>query len=135
MGEQQTDNLVSVATTNYPDRLGARIVNRPSRFDDRIFVGMPSETARLAYLRKTTSNGSQMSDDAVQKWARETKGLSIAHLREMVAAVLCLDQDYDDVLGRLRSMNERPKEVNGFAKRNLGFEHQQGVVNTGRGGL
>lgn len=120
-GEQQTDNLVSVATTNYPERLGARIVNRPSRFDDRIFVGMPSEAARLTYLRKATSNGSQMSDDLVQKWARETNGFSIAHLRELVAAVLCLDQDYDDVVSRLKSMNERPKDIDGFAKRNLGF--------------
>lgn len=120
-GESQTDNVVFVATTNYPDRLGARIVNRPSRFDDRIFVGMPSETARLAYLRKATTNGSMLSNKTVLKWAKETEGLSIAHLRELVAAVLCLDQEYNDVLGRLRSMSERPKEIDGFQKRKLGL--------------
>ena len=49
-GEAQVDNIVYLATTNYPDRLGARIVNRPSRFDERIFVGMPSAVARRSYL-------------------------------------------------------------------------------------
>lgn len=120
-GESQTDNVVYLATTNYPERLGARIVNRPSRFDDRIFVGMPSETARRVYLRKATSNGQVMAAAEVDKWAADTDGLSIAHLRELVAAVLCLDQTYEDVLARLRSMNERPKDVDGFAKRKLGM--------------
>lgn len=121
-GESQTDNVVYVATTNYPERLGARIVNRPSRFDDRIFVGMPSETARLAYLRKaTTVNGNKLALQQVSLWAKDSDGLSIAHLRELVAAVLCLDQEYRDVLQRLKSMNERPKDIDGFAKRKLGL--------------
>lgn len=115
-GEQQTDNVVSVATTNYPERLGARIVNRPSRFDDRIFVGMPSMAARLTYLKKATGNS-----DFAEHWANETEGLSIAHLRELVAAVICLDQQYEDVLKRLRSMNERPKDVDGYVNRKPGF--------------
>ncbi len=118
-GEQQTDNIVSIATTNYPERLGARIVNRPSRFDDRIFVGMPSLAARLAYLRKATGDS-----DFAESWANETEGLSIAHLRELVAAVICLDQEYSDVLKRLRTMNERPKDVEGYQKRNAGFLNQ-----------
>jgi hypothetical protein len=120
-GESQTDNVVYLATTNYPERLGARIINRPSRFDDRIFVGMPSQVARLAYLRKATTNGSPMDDATVQKWAKETDGLSVAHLRELVAAVLCLDQEYDDVLARLRSMSERPREADGFTRNKLGL--------------
>lgn len=123
-GEQQTDNLVSIATTNYPDRLGARIVNRPSRFDDRIFVGMPSLAARRVYLEKATGI-------LQNRWAEETEGLSIAHLRELVAAVMCLDQDYYDVLKRLKSMNERPKEVDGYRQRTVGFE-MVGNLGSGR---
>jgi SpoVK/Ycf46/Vps4 family AAA+-type ATPase len=37
-GENRIANVVYVATTNHPERLGARIVNRPSRFDERILV-------------------------------------------------------------------------------------------------
>lgn len=140
-GEFAVNNIVYVATTNYPERLGARIVNRPSRFDERIYVGMPSRAAREAYLRKALAKftfaddeevmpagydpriaRAQRLEERVTKWAQDTKGLSIAHLRELVAAVLCLEQDYDDALQRLRSMCERPKDVDGFAHRNLGFE-------------
>jgi Cdc6-like AAA superfamily ATPase len=40
-GENQTDNVVFLATTNYPERLGERILNRPSRFDERILIDVP----------------------------------------------------------------------------------------------
>lgn len=123
-GENQTDNVVYVATSNYPERLGARIVNRPSRFDERVFVGMPSLAARVAYLQKAGSNGSQITASVALEWAHLTDGLSIAHLRELIAAVRCLDQDFADVLKRLKSMNERPKEIDGFRKKSMGYGNQ-----------
>ena len=120
-GETQVDNVVYLATTNYPERLGARIINRPSRFDDRVLIAMPTLNARLSYLQRATANGSELDADTVQRWAEETEGLSIAHLRELVAAVMCLDQPYEDVLERLRCMAERPKDIEGFAKRSPGL--------------
>jgi SpoVK/Ycf46/Vps4 family AAA+-type ATPase len=117
-GETQIDNIVYIATTNYPDQLGARIVNRPSRFDERIFVGMPSLQARVTYLRSVAG---VLPEAEIERWAADTDGLSVAHLRELVAAVLCLDQQYEDVLERLRQMEERPKEVDGFASKPLGL--------------
>jgi hypothetical protein len=117
-GENQVENIVNIATTNYPDRLGARIVNRPSRFDERILVGMPSADARRIYLRKVTG---EMSDQELGKWVGDTDQLSIAHLRELAAAVLCLGQDYQKVIARLRSMRYRPKEKDGIADQPIGF--------------
>ncbi len=49
-GELQIDNVVFIATTNYPERLDKRIVNRPSRFDIVKLIGMPNEPAREMYL-------------------------------------------------------------------------------------
>lgn len=49
-GELQIDNVVFVATTNYPEKLDKRIVNRPSRFDIVKKVPMPSKEARKIYL-------------------------------------------------------------------------------------
>lgn len=116
-GEHQTSNVVYIATTNYPEKLGARIVNRPSRFDERIMVGMPSVAARTAYFQKTAD----LEASELDRWVEATDQLSIAHLRELVAAVRCLDQDFDDVIKRLRSMMERPKDEEGYAKRKLGL--------------
>lgn len=118
-GEHNIDRVLVLATTNYPERLGARIINRPSRFDRRIYIGMPSDDARRVYLLKKTHNG--LAPEVLDKWVKDTKDMSIAHLRELVAAVYCLDQPYDDVLQRLKDMNVQPKEVSGFKTKNLGF--------------
>ena len=117
-GENQVDNIVMVATTNYPERLGARIVNRPSRFDERILVGMPSPLARKTYIGRVAP---QSGLAEVNKWTADTDGLSIAHLRELAAAVLCLSQPYTEVIDRLRSMRALPKERDGFALQAVGF--------------
>lgn len=118
-GENQVENIVMVATTNYPDRLGARIVNRPSRFDERIMVGMPSAAARRVYLRKVVG---EMDNEEIERWVDDTDQLSIAHLRELAAAVLCLGQSYESVLSRLKSMRYRPKERDGIFNEPVGFK-------------
>ena len=121
-GENQIANVVYIATTNYPERLGARIVNRPSRFDERIKVGMPSEASRKAYLKFATAEmAAKMNEGDLDKWVRDTENFSIAHLRELVAAVYCLDQEYKVTLKRLRSMCDKPKFVDGFRKGSAGF--------------
>ena len=61
-GETQIDNVIFLASTNYPRRLGARIINRPARFDDRVFVGMPSDVTRRAYIQLVTTRRSATTD-------------------------------------------------------------------------
>jgi hypothetical protein len=120
-GENQTDNVVHIATTNHPERLGARILNRPSRFDERIFVPMPSPESRLTYLRTATQrSGSQLTDSELLGWRDDTEGMSIAHLRELVAGVFCLDQPYETVLARLKAMAVKPADPDGFARFTFG---------------
>lgn len=123
-GENNVDNILHLATTNYPERLGARIINRPSRFDRRIFVGMPGPDARRVYLEKATKSG--LTPDQLGQWVTDTEDMSIAHLRELVAAVYCLDQPYPEVLERLKAMATPVKDESGFANKKLGFS------NTGR---
>lgn len=118
-GETNVDNVLYLATTNYPERLVGRIINRPSRFDRRVEIGMPGEEARKAYLNFATHEGLSVED--LGKWSEDTKGLSIAHLRELVAAVYCLEQPYDDVLKRLKDMQVMVKEEPQFRKTKTGF--------------
>jgi hypothetical protein len=119
-GENNVDNILHIATTNYPGRLGARIVNRPSRFDRRVRVGMPSAEARRAYLTKATAGKLELS--SLDKWVEDTDNMSIAHLRELVAAAFCLEQPYAEVIERLQDMAKQPTEENDFARGSLGFK-------------
>ena len=113
-GETQIDNVVNLATTNFPEMLGARIVNRPSRFDDRILIDMPSEAARTKYLKHATAKDG-ISEAELRIWVRDTEGFSVAHLRELVVAVFILQQEYNDVLTRLRKMRVQLKSKPEFA--------------------
>ena len=118
-GENNVDNILHLATTNYPERLGSRIINRPSRFDRRVYVGMPSELARKSYLTQATKNGLKAKE--LKQWLTDTEGMSIAHLRELVAAVYCLNQPYAEVISRLQDMSKQIKVADEFNKNKLGF--------------
>jgi SpoVK/Ycf46/Vps4 family AAA+-type ATPase len=118
-GEHNVDRVLNLATTNYPDRLGARIFNRPSRFDRRIKVDMPGPAAREYYLRKATNDS--LSEEDLGKWVKDTHEMSVAHLRELVAAVYCLDQPYGEVVDRLSEMARQVKVADEFKQEKLGF--------------
>lgn len=102
-GENQTNEVMHVATTNYPEKLDRRFVDRPSRFDTIAEIGMPSAEARREYLR--LKEPSLTLADLV-RWTHRTDGYSIAHLREVIIAVKCFEQDEDDVFERLEIMRE-----------------------------
>ena len=102
-GEHQTDNVVYIATTNYPERLDARFINRPSRFDEIIKIGMPRAAARQYYLAATDAR--LLNDEAeLIKWVSKTDGFSIAHLKELIISVECFGKSFEVAHGRLRTM-------------------------------
>lgn len=116
-GETQINNVCFIATTNYPERLDKRIVNRPSRFDEIIKIGMPTADARKVYLRSRLS-AEQMSEEQMNEWVSQTNGFSIAHLKELVIAVFCLGRTAEETLERLRKMSDTIKSDSG---RGVGF--------------
>lgn len=104
-GVDRVDKVVFLATTNYPERLGARVINRPSRFDKRIKIGNPSETARRMYLEHLFSKDGAESVD-MDKWVKDTKDLSLAHLKELFVAVTIIGDSYRMALATLKSMRD-----------------------------
>lgn len=98
-GESSIDNVVFLATTNYPEELDGRIVNRPSRFDRIVLIDMPNAEARRLYLRDR-----KISEDEVDEWVDLTKDFSIAHMKELIVGVKCLGQPLEEVAARLRRM-------------------------------
>ncbi len=102
-GESQIDNVVYIATTNYPERLDKRFINRPSRFDVVQKIGMPSEESRRVYL---SHKSIILKEDAekLDLWVKDTEGFSIAHLKELIISVEVFSAGYKDALFRLKAM-------------------------------
>lgn len=126
-GEHNVDRVMNIATTNYPERLGARIINRPSRFDRRVKIDMPGDSAREYYLTKATSGC--LNGEDLAKWVKDTEEMSVAHLRELVAAVYCLDQPYKDVVERLTEMAKVVKISDEFKRGSVGFKKPKAEEN------
>lgn len=105
-GENQVDNVVFIATTNYPERLDERMINRPSRFDEVIKIGMPTAEARAVYIRSRL-NEAELSEIELHRWTNDTHEFSVAHIKELIVAVYCLGRGYDETLKRLHAMARR----------------------------
>jgi SpoVK/Ycf46/Vps4 family AAA+-type ATPase len=104
-GVDQVDKAVFLATTNYPERLGGRILNRPSRFDKRFKIGHPNKESRRLYFQHLIGDKPLTVD--VERWVSDSDGFSIAHLKELFVAVCILGDDYDDAIETLSSMKEQ----------------------------
>lgn len=106
-GENQVNHVVHLATTNHPEELEDRIIQRPSRFDMVLCLGTPNTDARRAYLRHMLGKG--FPDDELENIVCGTKGLSLAHLREYLVATLCFDKTPEETLARLQAnMKKKP---------------------------
>jgi hypothetical protein len=127
-GETQISNVVHVATTNYPEYLDRRFVDRPSRFDTIMRVGMPSADARRVYFKAKEPS---LDEATLERWVRKTEDYSIAHLREVIIASKCFGQSEDAVFNRLDEMRQQKIESDGSGgtRNKVGFLH---AANSGR---
>lgn len=109
-GEEMIDNLVVLATTNYPENLDRRITDRPSRFDIVRKIGMPNETARKVFL---SLKNPRLSDDAeeLQRWVRTSNGYSVAHLKELIILVEVYGKKLEEATAQLKDLKVKHKST------------------------
>lgn len=104
-GVNQLNNVVYIGCTNYPENLKGRILNRPSRFDKRYYVGLPDENVRRYYLENKI-NKKDLDNFDLDKLVNDTYGLTIAHLGELIKGIFIFGKDRDEVIKELKDMNE-----------------------------
>lgn len=105
-GVNQIDNIVIVATTNYPEQLKERLTNRPSRFDRRYEIKMPDEKVREFYFRKKLKEDDLKTID-LKYWVKETEGYSLAHLGEIIKSVCVLGNTFEETIEILNGMKKK----------------------------
>ena len=133
-GVDAFNKVVYLATTNYPERRGPRIVNRPSRFDKRFKIGHPNAESRKMYFEHIIGGEEQIAKlgIALDKWVEDTDGFSIAHLQELFVATVILGDSYEDAIETLSTMKEIPSSEDDIEKM-MGFHNMRKQKSSGEG--
>lgn len=119
-GEYQVNRILFLATTNYPEKLDKRIIDRPSRFDTIKFIGMPNAKNREIYFRTKLPDA---SGDEIKKLVSVSDGFGIAALKEIIVSVYCLDFPLEQVIAKLEKMAKRSETSESVRKnKNFGFD-------------
>ena len=125
-GVNQIEKVVFLATTNYPEKLGARIINRPSRFDKRFKIDHPNAESRRMYFEHVIGKESlEAFKIDLNQWVKDTKGFSLAHLKELFTSVVILEDDYNDAIETLRSMKEEKLDSSEDRENMMGFNNSR----------
>lgn len=78
--------IVTIASTNHPERLDPAIVDRPSRFDRKYHFELPTPALRATYVRRWNERLDaelRVSDEVVERLTVATDGFSYAYLKEL----------------------------------------------------
>ncbi|THG94232.1 hypothetical protein EW026_g7195 [Hermanssonia centrifuga] len=97
-GLAQNDGILTIATTNHPERIDDAILNRPSRFDVKYDFTLPDSELRKAFalkwIAKICSLGTETGisfeepEEIASAVAEKTEGWSFAILKELFVSFL-----------------------------------------------
>ena len=96
-GAGSCDGVVTIATTNYPEKLQERITNRPSRFDRRYEVIKPNAETRKFYIENKLQKG-DLQRVNIPDLVDKTEGFTIDHLKEYLLSVFVLGYSHEDAM-------------------------------------
>ena len=86
-GFAANQGILTLASTNHPERLDPAILERPSRFDRKFTFGLPGLADRKAYLKLWNGkleSAMHLSNRGIQRVAQATADFSYAYIKELV---------------------------------------------------
>jgi hypothetical protein len=91
--EDDYRGVLTVATTNHPDKLDAALLHRPSRFDYRFEFPLPDDGQRRAFILHWAEKLARLayipsSGLDVEELVRRSKGMSQAYLKRVMVGVI-----------------------------------------------
>lgn len=105
-GINQIESVAYIATTNYPENLEQRLLNRPGRFDRRFSIGYPNAETRAEYFKNKICSDDLESFD-IKEMVKKTKGFTIAHCKEVFSAVVIRGRELESVVQEMSEMNSK----------------------------
>lgn len=83
--------VITLATTNHPERLDPSILERPSRFDRKYHFDLPNSPTRARYIatwNERLKPSLRLSEEACAQLAERTDGFSFAYIQEVFVSAM-----------------------------------------------
>jgi SpoVK/Ycf46/Vps4 family AAA+-type ATPase len=122
-GNLKTGNVVTIATTNYIDRISSRYTNRPSRFDRVIEFPLPNAESRKIFIESSVLPEDLNKID-IDAWVKRTEGFTIDHINELILLFFVFGHDEEEsfeTIERMMKDNSFLKNKTSVNKTNIGF--------------
>lgn len=124
-GNMKTNGVVTIATTNYIEKLEARYKNRPSRFNKVVEFPLPNEESREMFIKNSILPEDLQRID-LQMWVKRTEGFTIDHINELIQLVLVFDEDEEESFKLITDMvtnYNQLKNATSVNKKKIGFSN------------
>lgn len=126
-GMNQSENVVNIGCTNYPENLKERVLNRPSRFDKRYYIGLPDASVRKFYFENKIfpEDIERMGGESfLTKIVSETESLTLSHLGEFIKSVFIFNNDVDSTISLLKDMSKNISSTKNQGVKSMGFANK-----------
>lgn len=127
-GLEQGNNIINIGCTNYPEKLKERILNRPSRFDKRYYLGLPNSIVREFYFKNKIhlEDIEKMGGDSfIKDIVIKTEGLTLAHLGEFIKSVFIFNYTVEDTIKTLKEMGDFISSSKNEGNKKIGFNNER----------
>lgn len=122
---ENRDGVYVVATTNFESKISEFLTDKPGMFEEKFFIEYPDEVERGQYIKSLYEIlDIKCSKNKINKISKETKTLSIGHIKNLIESVELYEYSYADKLDELLEMKDNimASTYSDNASRNIGFE-------------
>ncbi len=118
-GISQSKGVVTILTSNYPERLPPALIDRPGRFHDILNFDLPDSSIRAKMLKAWASG---ITEKAAETVVIDTNGFSGAHMYELVhfARTIAEEEDIsieEALVVSLKKINDQRELIAGLGKK------------------
>lgn len=122
-GNMKISGMVTIATTNFIERIEQRYKNRPSRFDRVIEFPLPNDESRRMFIEKTILP-EDIEKINLDEWVEKTKGYTIDHINELILLHFVFGHSAEESFETIQKMvdnNTYLQNEESLNKREIGF--------------
>jgi len=121
---ENTDGIYVAATTNFENKIAEFLTDKPGMFEEKFFIEYPDEAERGQYIKSLYEAFEiDVAKSKITKISKDTKGLSLGHIKNFIESVELYGYSYTDKLAELLEMKDNviASTYSDNEQRNIGF--------------